>query len=206
MKELAGDFKNTSFPSVFMSRKLNETQRVSSGSVSTATTTTTTISSGSPTSNYASAAAKPAPALQFPFPPAKGRQEPMISPRLSLYVNDLDQRVDWPLKTSPKQAVASLKARKLCNRFHILGACPYGISCSHEHEFAPSRQEVVDLMYIARSSPCGESVYCRDVKCIAGHRCAFGDSCINKQECKFDSSMHGVVLDNFNRIEEYALD
>lgn len=205
MKELTSDFKTTSFPNVFMSRKLNETPRVPSGPASPVTNTAI-ISTGSPTPNYASAAARPAPALQFPLPLTKGCQESRISLKLSLYVNDLEQRVDRPLKQSPKQALASLKARKLCNRFHILGECPYGMVCTHNHKFVPSDQEIVDLMYIARSTPCGEGVYCRDVKCISGHRCAFGESCVSKHECRFDLSMHGVPLDSFRRIEEYPLD
>lgn len=203
MKELASDFQTTSFPRLFMSRKLNETRRVPSGSPSTAQVTSI-IPTGSPKPNYASAAARPAPILQFPIRLAKDRQESLTSLKLSLCVNDLDQRVDLPLKVSSKQSVASLKARKLCNMHHILRSCPYD-SCNHDHNFAPSRQEVIDLMFIARSSPCFEGPACRDVTCISGHRCAFGASCSNKQECRFDSSMHDVRTVGVKTIEEYQI-
>ena len=203
MKELASDFQAISFPSVFMSRKLNETPRVPSGSPSTAPAITI-IPTGSPTPNYASAAARPAPILQFPIPLAKHRQESLTSLKLSLRVNDQDQRVDPPLRVSPKQSVASLKARKLCNMHHILRRCQYEL-CTHDHSFTPNRQDIIDLMFIARSSPCYEGLSCRDVTCISGHRCAFGASCSDRQDCRFDSSMHDVRTVGVKTIKEYQI-
>jgi hypothetical protein len=83
-----------------------------------------------------------------------------------------------------------LKGRKLCNKFHLLGSCPYGSNCTHKHGPALSASEITDLTYIARLSVCQNGIFCHDVACVCGHRCP-RENC-SGQGCKFPDSMHGV--------------
>jgi hypothetical protein len=52
-----------------------------------------------------------------------------------------------------------------------LGSCFYGKDCSHKHEPRLAAQEVIDLMCIARLSPCSKGLRCDDERCFSGHRC-----------------------------------
>ncbi|KAL4982433.1 hypothetical protein BDW68DRAFT_192148 [Aspergillus falconensis] len=206
MAELAASFETATFPDVFMSSKLRPlpARTASFGaqdqdtSIPIATAPTTPVPSSAP--NYASAAKAAAAAS---FPPASvatavtsTANKPKSKPRLLVCLNARNQRVDSPLKTSPKEAVAAIKRRKFCNQYHILGYChhmtTYG-SCSHEHGPELSKQELNDLMCIARSTPCYSGLMCRDVDCISGHRCPYHERC-TYPECRFPKDMHNVDL------------
>ncbi|RDW92933.1 CCCH zinc finger DNA binding protein [Aspergillus mulundensis] len=210
MAELAATFEITSFPDVFMSSKIERPVKFPPPIVQEIPTTAATPSpTPAPASapgpapapvpgpaplltNWASAAktapATPPPSTTTTTPKAKTK------PRILVCLNARNQRVDSPIKTSSKEGVAALKRRKFCNQYHLLGYChnlaTYG-SCNHEHGAELSKQELNDLMYIARSSPCFNGLNCRDVDCISGHRCAYGEYCLHK-ECKFHRDLHVV--------------
>lgn len=183
MEELANGLETASFESVFMSHKLKPPRRVSFGA-----TSTSTLPSREPTPNYASAAKK-SPPLQYSSPavdsttPNAGHLKPQV------FTNASGQRVDQRLTYSSKENVDKLKRRKLCNKFHLLGSCIYG-ECTHKHGPALSPQDIADLTYIARLSVCPNGIFCKDEKCICGHRCPFTNC--SGFNCKFPESMHGV--------------
>ncbi|KAJ0415236.1 hypothetical protein BJY00DRAFT_293747 [Aspergillus carlsbadensis] len=210
MAELAGSFDITSFPDVFMSTKLERPARVlsppiqetPSSAIAAALAPSPTAAPApaavpAPISNYASAAksAAAAPAV-IAITPSKVTTAPKTKakPRLLVCLNARNQRVDSHIKTSSKEGLAAIKRRKLCNQYHLQGYChntaTYG-SCAHEHGPDLSAQELNDLAWIARSSPCYNGLSCRDVDCISGHRCAYGDYCTHK-ECKFHKDLHAV--------------
>lgn len=168
LRDLASEFTTTSFPSVFRSKKLS--RRVSFGNK---TVTQATTPPRTPTSNYASIA-RTAPLV------SKGNSsltKPAIQkliPRSSTLVvqrNVNGERVDGPLHYSTRAKLDVLKQHKFCNQFHILGSCSYGESCTHKHESRLADQEVVDLMLVARLSPCLKGLRCDDERCVSGHRC-----------------------------------
>ncbi|KAL4904316.1 hypothetical protein BDW74DRAFT_154604 [Aspergillus multicolor] len=207
MAELAATFEITSFPDVFMSSKIERPAKVPQPIVqeipTIAAVSTPTPAPGpapslvpapapAPLFNWASAA-KAAPATPS-VTPSPITTKTNSKPRLLVCLNARNQRVDSPIKISSKEAVTALKRRKFCNQYHLLGFChnlaTYG-SCNHEHGPELSKQELNDLMWIARSSPCFNGLNCRDVDCISGHRCAYGEYCLHK-ECKFHKDLHVV--------------
>ncbi|KAL4939687.1 hypothetical protein BDV06DRAFT_230893 [Aspergillus oleicola] len=198
IQELADDFDTVSFENIFMSSKLKPGRRVSFSNEDIAITPPAT-----PNGNYAAVArATTLSPNTVAFPP-RGSS---ISnrPRLSLCLNQDDQRVDRPLQFSSKEKVAALKRRKLCNEFQIHRECSFR-SCSYTHDPNISAQEITDIMFIARSSPCDTGLTCRDVKCIFGHRCPQNNHCSHfySGKCKFHARMHGVKTNDFETIEEY---
>ncbi|KAL3441081.1 hypothetical protein BJX65DRAFT_289306 [Aspergillus insuetus] len=203
MAELAATFDITSFSDVFMPSKLERPPRVISPpaqetpnlAIATAITPAPAAAAG-PISNYASAAKTAATAPVIAMTPSKATTAPKTKakPRFLVCLNARNQRVDSPIKTSSKEALAAIKRRKFCNQYHLQGYChntaTYG-SCPHEHGPELTGQELNDLMWVARSSPCYNGLSCRDVDCISGHRCAYGDYCTHK-ECKFPKELHAV--------------
>ncbi|PLN85267.1 CCCH zinc finger DNA binding protein [Aspergillus taichungensis] len=186
MKELAADFETTSFDDIFLSSKLRPNRRVSFGSQVQHTFLTPPQT---PTPNYASAA------KSTPTPPPPTSSTHPLSPRpsrasLPVCLNVRGQRVDRPVQYSSKGNVDSLKRKKMCNRYHLLGSCPYGDSCTHKHGPALKSQDLTDLAYLARLLPCYNDLYCRDVECISGHCCP-RDNC-SDPGCRFPDSMHSV--------------
>lgn len=186
MKELAADFETTSFDQIFLSDKLRPTRRVSFSSQVQHTVITPPQS---PTPNYASAA-KSAPT---PSPPTSSTNAFSAKPpraRLPVCVNARGHRIDRPIQYSSKVNVDSLKQKKLCNKYHLTGSCPYGDNCTHNHGPKLNSQQLNDLVFLARLSPCHGDVYCKDVDCISGHRCP-RDTC-SGLGCRFPDSMHSV--------------
>ncbi|KAL2801664.1 CCCH zinc finger DNA binding protein [Aspergillus granulosus] len=174
MGTVAEKFTTTEFPDIFMSTKLMHDIRPQGGS-----------SMATP-ANYASAVKK------VPSPPPSARPEieasnPPARATLSVCLNSKGERVDQHLRVS-KESVNALKTKKLCNRFHILRAC-HDLGCPYTHEPNLSSRELNEQIYIARSTPCVAGPFCRNVDCIAGHRCAYGTDCKN-YDCKFEDSMH----------------
>ena len=103
--------------------------------------------------------------------------------------NTHGQRIDPPLKYS-STLVSELKPRKLCNRFHILGECPYE-PCNHKHGAKLGGDQLNALRRIARQTPCTQGSECDDEKCLLGHSCP-ATPCTWGQECKFPREMHGI--------------
>jgi hypothetical protein len=191
MRQLAKGFATTTFDTVFMSKKLKPTRKVSFGDTSSITPPTT------PTPNYASAAKTP-PAQSAAPATAPTTNTPIRS--LAVCINAQGHRVDRPLRTSSKDTVNALKRRKLCNAFHILGSCPYSnySTCSHKHGPALSAQERVDLMSIARLCVCSSGLFCEDPKCIYGHRCPW-ENC-NWKDCRFRRRCMGLTRGLLGRL------
>ncbi|KAL4879853.1 hypothetical protein BJY04DRAFT_219661 [Aspergillus karnatakaensis] len=167
LKHLATGLQTTAFTHVFRSAKLKPEARLSAAR------------------NYASAAKTTPPAsIETTREPTDNNAKPV----LKVYVNTADQRIDERLKISLKDAVNGLKQRKLCNKYHILASCHHQ-DCAHGHGPRLAGQQLIDLIYIARSTPCPAGPDCRDPECIAGHRCVYGEGCM-KKECKFSDEMH----------------
>jgi hypothetical protein len=181
MRQLAEDFETSTFERVFMSRKLKPARKVSFGEATAITPPRT------PTPNYASAAKTPPLPLSTALATAPTSHTPKGS--LPIAFNAKGHRVDRPVRTSSKDTVNTLKRKKLCNPFHILGSCPYN-NCSHKHGLALSAQERLDLISIARLCVCFNGLSCEDPKCICGHRCPW-DNCTGK-DCRFPEDMHRV--------------
>lgn len=79
------------------------------------------------------------------------------------------QRIESPLKYSPT-LVSELKPRKLCNRFYLLGDCPYD-PCQHTHGAKLKAEQLNALRYIARLTFCSWGSECEDENCLSGHSC-----------------------------------
>ncbi|OQD69257.1 hypothetical protein PENPOL_c002G10241 [Penicillium polonicum] len=180
LRDLATEFKTTSFPSVFRLKKLS--RRVSFGSKTIAQAITPPRT---PTSNYASVARTATLVSEdsSTLTSAPIKKSIPNSPMLVVQRNVNGERVDGPLHYSTRAKLDVLKQHKFCNQFHILGSCSYGEDCNHRHEPRLADQEVIDLMWIARLSPCSKGLRCDDKRCVSGHRCP-RENCTVKG-CKF---------------------
>ncbi|OGM39778.1 CCCH zinc finger DNA binding protein [Aspergillus bombycis] len=193
IKELAPHFATTSFPDVFRSTKITS-RRVSFSNVTPPRT---------PPRNYASAVKTTPPRSQSTSDVNRRSPSPLTSARISnrnrspvrlaVCKNAAGQRVDPPLRYSTKENVDELKQRKLCNPYHIVGLCPYGENCNHDHESRLRPQQVEDLRYIARLRVCPRGIWCAEESCVCGHRCP-RENCPGPgyNGCKFPKVMHGV--------------
>lgn len=103
--------------------------------------------------------------------------------------NSQGQRIDPPLKYSTT-LVSELKSRKLCNRFHILGECPFE-PCNHKHGAKLGFEQLKALRHIARQTPCHLGSECDDERCFSGHNCP-AIPCTWGRDCKFPRGMHGI--------------
>lgn len=180
-KELADikdRFSVVSFPDVFRNQKLSNLKRRVSFHITPPPT---------PAIDYATAAAKPPAALSTAPKGSTTTKGPVIILR-----NKLGHRVDPPLNCTMGEFM-ELKARKLCNSFHLLDKCrhqeSYG-NCQHEHGEKLNPRQLVALRAVARQSPCQNGLACDDPDCIAGHRCT-RDNCF-QATCRFPAQMHGV--------------
>ncbi|KAJ4316835.1 hypothetical protein N0V94_005248 [Neodidymelliopsis sp. IMI 364377] len=86
------------------------------------------------------------------------------------YFNRKDERLDEPLPGRDRSSMESLEARmkrngkKMCNNFHIGGACTQGKFCHFQHEPRLNPGEQIALRTKARSLPCSNR-YCENVDC-----------------------------------------
>ncbi|KAG9250049.1 uncharacterized protein F5Z01DRAFT_640630 [Emericellopsis atlantica] len=162
----------TSFEHIFRDERLPDIKRRVSFRITPPTT---------PSANYASTVAKPPPTtLPSSVPVSKG-----------IIRNRQGQRID-PSSRFTQQELGPIIQRKLCNVFHLLGACPYLQKygdCGHTHGAPLSKREQDILREIARQSPCKNRLECNDVDCILGHQCP--RNCTSPY-CRFDKSMHNV--------------
>ncbi|KAL7909638.1 hypothetical protein GGI35DRAFT_389559 [Trichoderma velutinum] len=181
-------FQNVTFDNIFRGQKLpNEANRRTSFHI---TPPGTPMPSNAPLSFAAAAKVPSSPAHSAPaqlYCP-----EPKPSPNGVILRNRLGQRVDSRLSYSQAD-FSSLKDRKLCNNFHLLGKCyyldKYG-KCHHIHGEKLTAQQLEALRGIARQSPCLNGLSCSQTDCVAGHRCP-REPC-HLENCWFPKEMHGV--------------
>ncbi|KAK2744911.1 hypothetical protein FQN55_006473 [Onygenales sp. PD_40] len=199
LAELQDKFRTTSFPAVFRDTKLPPTRRVSFSSAITKIPNSKPPSyasavsvSGSPPMYTGSTSATPPPIERTPGSPngsangANGNGNGI--PVAMVLRNKKGQRVDSPIKPSPS-IIASLKSRKLCNPYHLLGNCHFN-ACKHEHGERLNGKMMDALRYVARLAPCPAGLECDDENCYSGHRCP-NDPC-HRPNCHFPKEMHGV--------------
>ncbi|KAB8343133.1 hypothetical protein FH972_022726 [Carpinus fangiana] len=114
-----------------------------------------------------------------------------------LFTNHDGCRLDPPLHPPPTpQAKVNVNYRlqnegKLCNRYHIAGACHLEGRPGH-HYVHGVRLQGADLNHFiqqARSSPCLKGLYCHDYDCTNGHVCP-NKNCTYGKTCKFSPEMH----------------
>jgi hypothetical protein len=181
-RELVGfvnKFATTSFESVFRNTKLN-TRRVSLPQSTTPPTT--------PFLNYANAIARD--------PPQKSNNTNHLAENSGpeaqgpvILRNSKRERVDPQLRYS-QQDLMTLKAKKLCNNYHLLGQCAYGSSCVHTHGPKLNPRELDACRFLARQIVCSYGTQCDDAFCFAGHQCQ-RKSC-NISSCRFPGDMHNI--------------
>jgi len=183
LADIKDRFRTASFQNVFRSQKLfNNKRRVSFHITPPAT----------PSVDYASAAAKAPATSAPPLTTQQGSTASRVLVSTQVLRNKRGQRVDSPLNYS-QQDFVSLKGRKLCNSFHLLGKChfldTYG-RCQHEHGERLNPNQVAALRAVARQSPCQYGLKCSDADCLSGHRC-IRDNCI-PATCRFPPGMHNI--------------
>jgi hypothetical protein len=81
--------------------------------------------------------------------------------------------LDIPLHVS-QAALEGLKKRKdsskkLCNNHYLRGPCAKGDACCFEHDYKPSREDMVAIAFMARLNPCTSGQDCENDNCIYGH-------------------------------------
>ncbi|KAI9737448.1 MAG: hypothetical protein M1834_009602 [Cirrosporium novae-zelandiae] len=175
LAELANKFKTASFQSVFRDTKLQ-------------THTFSTTPPSSPTSlplSYASTVSTKRPSVS-----SITHESEINTPyRPVVLKNSKGQRVD-PLLKPVQTIVSSIKPRKLCNYYHILGGvCPWQM-CSHQHGPRLTGKELEALRFIARLTPCVNGLECDDDRCVMGHRCQ--NHSYWRSDCRFPKEMHAV--------------
>ncbi|KAK3701203.1 hypothetical protein LTR37_015582 [Vermiconidia calcicola] len=125
--------------------------------------------------------------------------------------NRKGQRLDTNLEYN-REEVQRIKKMKACNQHYLgtNGCCHYNAKkedkCPHDHRINFSATDKKWLRVVARETPCKKGHECDDPKCIYGHHCPFpvategsmrGVGCLNGNDCRFPSSMHGMDLAPF---------
>ncbi|KAF2176084.1 hypothetical protein K469DRAFT_723371 [Zopfia rhizophila CBS 207.26] len=190
LAELATKLPTMSCSSVFRSCKI-----LGNASTLSLTPPRTPAAQITPAVKYAAAAANAAvtPKGSQTIPGAPSR--PAVALNRTIARNSASQRVDTPIQCSTGD-IKAMKAKKLCNEFHILGTCKFalmGRPCTHSHGKRVSGHELEALRYVARLSRCPQGLACKDVNCICGHRC-LKDPCRQGRLCFFPPEMHGVDI------------
>ncbi|KAK0670890.1 hypothetical protein QBC41DRAFT_220654 [Cercophora samala] len=102
--------------------------------------------------------------------------------------------LDPPLQVS-QSALDNLKKRKdnnkLCNNHYLRGPCSKGDSCNFEHNYKPTKEELVAIAFLTRLNPCSGGQECEVEDCIYGHHCpsVINGACTHPY-CKFDKEDH----------------
>jgi hypothetical protein len=81
--------------------------------------------------------------------------------------------LDSPLQVS-QSALEGIKKRrdsnkKLCNNHYLRGPCAKGDACCFEHDYRPSKEEMIAITFMARLNPCTSGQDCEIENCIYGH-------------------------------------
>lgn len=119
--------------------------------------------------------------------------------------NRKGQRVDAEIPKYDKFEVDRIKRLKMCNVHFLRQECPYGDTCTHRHDYKPTKTDLEWLRVVARMAACHFGSGCEDAKCIYGHRCQApermdksklindgGKSCIFGSECVFPPELHNM--------------
>ncbi|KAF6791404.1 CCCH zinc finger DNA binding protein [Colletotrichum sojae] len=184
LADLKEKFSIVSFDNVFRTQKLPNIKRRVSFRLTPPST---------PSVGYAAAAAR-APAAPLSSSSHAGQQHSgttIASAAAGVSRNKAGQRVDAPLGCNQREIV-TIKNRKLCNNFHLLGWCSYledHGSCLHEHGTRVTGRNLQALRAVARLSPCYAGLDCNDPSCILGHRCPRENCAVN--DCKF-GTLHNI--------------
>jgi hypothetical protein len=176
LADLAPKFETATFDVFRKSQQLpNTNRRVSSAS----------------SSNYASAARKtPSPSTHgavLSTPTSSQERSPV-----KILRNCKGERLDSKLSYD-QRILNSLRVRKLCNSYALLGKCPFELSsgsCIHDHSQDLSEREKNALRAIARFSPCPAGSGCNDGQCLLGHVCT--KSKCTGLGCRFPEELHNI--------------
>ncbi|KAF2161004.1 hypothetical protein M409DRAFT_70078 [Zasmidium cellare ATCC 36951] len=130
--------------------------------------------------------------------------------------NKLGQRIDAEMEYNHEK-VYELKKMKYCNQHYIgRGCCQHSAgngACPHRHEPKLNKDDLKWLRVVARETVCKKGTACTEIDCIYGHHCPYpkvqegsnkGIACINGDNCRFGSEMHGMdtVVDRILRAED----
>lgn len=114
-------------------------------------------------------------------------------------VNKNGFRLDPYLAPSSPETLSRLKAQvgrqRVCNSFHLNGACESGEACVYDH--GPLDDECREaLESLARTLPCGKRGACRNAACTCGHVCQNLDCRQRggKAHCKLPAQSHGEAM------------
>lgn len=189
LADVSSSFLGTKFPDVFRTTKL-----VADGYVNR--------SGPIQNSTYAGAAAQNVSAanITMPIRPSGAETTIVARPRGPILVNAANQRVDSKLPRHDVAIVGALQERNLCKQ-HFLSNCtfPPG-TCVYMHDARLAPAELVSLQFLARLSPCGNGIYCRDSNCVAAHMCKYGAKCNNPTACRYPPAMHNLDTEGVRHI------
>lgn len=105
--------------------------------------------------------------------------------------NSKGQRLDAIINPS-LPLVGALRGRRLCNPFHVLGACPFK-DCAFVHgDMRLDEKEIEARRSIARTVPCPSGLRCGDERCLYGHQCPHKPCEKRGKSCRFKPEMHDV--------------
>jgi len=116
-------------------------------------------------------------------------------------VNGNNYRLDPYVPPVSPDVISRLKARvdkrRVCNSFHLQGACDAGDRCEYDHE--PLEPEFLPaLESLARSQPCPRRGACRLDGCTHGHIC-------QNPECKHRGGKVYCKLPYLSHVEDLAV-
>ncbi|GME53878.1 c-x8-c-x5-c-x3-h type zinc finger protein [Neofusicoccum parvum] len=108
--------------------------------------------------------------------------------RKFVLLNAYDQRIDEKLAKVERGALerfhAKISKQKMCNEYHLKGACTLGPTCPYGHGDKLSPVDRLALQHKARNIPCSFLSDCREVSCYYGHNCPY-DECSRGDNCYF---------------------
>ncbi|KAL1632336.1 hypothetical protein SLS56_003751 [Neofusicoccum ribis] len=108
--------------------------------------------------------------------------------RKFVLLNAYDQRIDEKLAKVERGALerfhAKISKQKMCNEYHLKGACTLGPTCPYGHGEKLSPVDRLALQHKARNIPCSFLSDCREVSCYYGHNCPY-DECSRGDNCYF---------------------
>ncbi|KKK16269.1 hypothetical protein ARAM_003172 [Aspergillus rambellii] len=125
------------------------------------------------------------------------RSLPFMNPKSEelIPVNKDGERVDCYIPPPAPEAWDTYTRRsrqhKLCNNWHLGGACGDD-DCDFDH--TPVTPTSLNVMkYILHQHPCPQGGSCRSLKCYLGHHCQKG-GCRGIKPCKFSRHFHSLDL------------
>ncbi|QDS77272.1 hypothetical protein FKW77_003883 [Venturia effusa] len=150
-------------------------------------------------------ASKAKAAAAMPVTPPSAKLNLASSSPAGIPRNRKGQRVD-PTCNFDKTEVDRVRKLKMCNVHYLRQECPYGDTCTHQHDRIPTKTELEALRVVARMAACRNGSTCEDIKCIYGHRCQApprldktkwtssegGKTCIFGSDCVFPGELHNI--------------